>query len=69
MQPAGRLLGASPSTEDAAELQARPEGWIAGLQVAPLSMQDHDDAPGFIRAFSGIHRYILRYLAEEVPNQ
>jgi LuxR family maltose regulon positive regulatory protein len=39
------------------------------LQIAALSMQDHDDLPGFIRAFSGSHRHILGYLAEEVLNQ
>src|SRR5207302_1550552 len=29
-------------------------------------MQDHQDVPGFIRAFAGDHRYIVDYLVEEV---
>ena len=42
------------------------EGWIAGLQLAALSMQGHQDVPGFIEAFAGDHRYIVDYLVEEV---
>ena len=51
---------------DVAALEARTEGWIAGLQLAALSMQGRDDARGFIQAFSGSHRHVLNYLAEEV---
>ena len=53
-------------------LEARTEGWIAGLQLASialqsqLSMRDHRDVRGFIEAFSGTNRYILDYLIEEV---
>ena len=53
-------------------LEARTEGWIAGLQMASLalqgslSMRDHRDVRGFIKAFSGTNRYILDYLIEEV---
>ena len=53
------------SLEDVAALGARTEGWIAGLQLAALSMQGQD-AVSFVRAFSGSHRYILDYLVEEV---
>jgi LuxR family maltose regulon positive regulatory protein len=53
------------SPEDIAALDARTEGWIAGLQMAALSMQGRD-ATTFIRAFSGSHRFILDYLLEEV---
>jgi LuxR family transcriptional regulator, maltose regulon positive regulatory protein len=56
----------SLAEEDIAALDARTEGWIAGLQLAALSMQGHQDVPSFIRAFTGDHRYILDYLAEEV---
>ena len=64
-----RATGGSLSQEDVAALETRTEGWIAGLQIAALSMQAQHDIPGFIRSFSGSHRHILGYLAEEVINQ
>ncbi len=54
------------SKEDIATLESRTEGWIAGLQLAALSMRGREDAPGFIRAFAGINQYIVDYLVEEV---
>jgi LuxR family transcriptional regulator, maltose regulon positive regulatory protein len=54
------------SSEEVAVLESRTEGWIAGLQLAVLSLQDHHDVPGFIEAFAGDHRYIVDYLVEEV---
>jgi LuxR family maltose regulon positive regulatory protein len=59
-------LGLELSGEDIATLEARTEGWIAGLQLAALSMQEHKDIPGFLKAFTGSHRYIIDYLVEEV---
>lgn len=47
-------------------LEERTEGWIAGLQMAALSMRERDDVRGFIEGFSGTNRYILDYLLEEV---
>lgn len=47
-------------------LEARTEGWIAGLQLAALSLQGHSDSAEFIRLFAGDHRYIVDYLVEEV---
>lgn len=47
-------------------LEKRTEGWIAGLQMAALSMQNRDDVLGFIEGFSGTNRYILDYLLEDV---
>ena len=49
-----------------AALGARTEGWAAGLQLAALSLHGHDDAAAFVAAFTGSHRYVLDYLAEEV---
>ena len=60
------VMGLRLAAHDIAALEARTEGWIAGLQLAALSMQGHQDIPGFIRAFAGDHRYILDYLVEEV---
>ena len=47
-------------------LAARTEGWAAGLQLAALSLRGQDDASAFVAAFTGSHRYVLDYLAEEV---
>src|SRR6266568_1859221 len=61
-----QVMGLSLSAADIAALEDRTEGWIAGLQLAALSMQGHQDVPGLIRAFTGDHRYIVDYLVEEV---
>jgi LuxR family maltose regulon positive regulatory protein len=54
------------SSDDVASLEGRTEGWIAGLQLAALSMRDRDDVSGFVEDFSGSHRDVLDFLAEEV---
>jgi LuxR family maltose regulon positive regulatory protein len=54
------------SPPDIAALERRTEGWIAGLQIAALSMQGRQDVSGFVKAFSGDNRHILDYLTEEV---
>ena len=57
-------------SEDAvAALVARTEGWAAGLQLAGLSLQRQPDVAGFLESFSGSHRHVLDYLAEEVLEQ
>ncbi len=52
--------------EHIAVLEMRTEGWVAGLQLAALSMRGRDDLPAFIKAFAGSNRFILDYLAEQV---
>jgi ATP/maltotriose-dependent transcriptional regulator MalT len=52
-----------------AALAARTEGWAAGLQLAALSLRGQPDAEGFVSAFTGSHRFILDFLAEEVLEQ
>ncbi len=42
------------------------EGWIAGLQMAALALQEHTDTTGFIQDFSGRERFVIDYLFEEV---
>jgi len=64
-----QVMGLGLSQKDVAALEARTEGWIAGLQVAAMAMQGRDDLSGFIAAFTGSHRYILSYLVEEVLQQ
>jgi LuxR family maltose regulon positive regulatory protein len=54
------------SAEDITALETRTEGWIAGLQLAALSMRGREDIPGFVEAFAGDNRYIVDYLVEEV---
>ena len=61
-----QVMSLSLSAEDVAKLETRTEGWIAGLQLAALSMQGNQDIPGFIQAFTGDHRYIVDYLVVEV---
>src|ERR671914_2208246 len=60
------VMGLSLSAEDVAALETRTEGWIAGLQLAALSMRGREDVSGFVRAFAGDNRYIVDYLVEEV---
>jgi LuxR family transcriptional regulator, maltose regulon positive regulatory protein len=59
-------MGLQLTGEDVAVLESRTEGWIAALQLAGLSLQDRDDASGFIAGFAGDDRYIVDYLVEEV---
>jgi LuxR family maltose regulon positive regulatory protein len=59
-------MGLDLSAEDIAALETRTEGWIAGLQLAAISIRGREDVPGFIRAFAGDNRYIVDYLVEEV---
>ncbi|WP_350002315.1 LuxR C-terminal-related transcriptional regulator [Pseudarthrobacter sp. WHRI 8279] len=54
------------SADDIAALATRTEGWIAGLQLAGLSLREHEDASASIRAFTGSHRFVIDYLVEEV---
>ena len=58
--------GADLPAAAVAALAARTEGWVAGLQLAALSLAGQPDPAGFVAAFSGSHRYVLDYLAEEV---
>ncbi|MCG3208959.1 MAG: HTH-type transcriptional regulator MalT [Anaerolineae bacterium] len=64
-----QIMNLELSPDEMAALEGRTEGWIAGLQLAALSMQGRSDAPSFVKAFTGSHRYIIDYLAEEVLAQ
>jgi LuxR family maltose regulon positive regulatory protein len=64
-----RVMGLALTPEQIAVLESRTEGWIAGLQLAAVSLQGlghADDLAGFIAAFAGSHRYVMDYLVEEV---
>jgi LuxR family maltose regulon positive regulatory protein len=60
------LMGLELSAEDIDALSARTEGWIAGLQMAAVSMKGRDDIGQFVLAFAGSNVYVLDYLMEEV---
>src|SRR5437764_2446617 len=62
-------MGLNLSAEDIAALETRTEGWIAGLQLAALSLQGHQDSTSFIKSFTGSHHFVLDYLVEEVLQQ
>jgi len=64
-----QVMGLNLSAEDITALENRTEGWIAGLQLAAISMQGSQDAKDFIKSFTGSHRYVLDYLIEEVLEQ
>src|SRR5262252_236587 len=59
-------IGAELPGAAVAALVARTEGWAAGLQLAGLSLRGREDPAGFAAAFSGSHRFVLDYLADEV---
>jgi len=60
------VMGLGLSSDQVVALATRTEGWIAGLQLAALSMQRQEDAADFISAFSGDDRYVVDYLVDEV---
>jgi LuxR family maltose regulon positive regulatory protein len=62
-------MGLNLSAEDITALETRTEGWIAGLQLAAISMQGQQDATSFITSFTGSHHFVLDYLLEEVLQQ
>ena len=66
------VMGLNLSAEHVTALETRTEGWIAGLQLAALSMQGLQhigDITSFIKSFTGSNRYIIDYLADEVLRQ
>jgi LuxR family maltose regulon positive regulatory protein len=60
------MMGLNLSTADVIALETRTEGWIAGIQLAAISMQGQQDTTNFIKSFTGGHHFVLDYLVEEV---
>lgn len=58
--------------DEIASLETRTEGWVAGLQLAALALQetlptnDREAQKGFIARFSASHQYVLDYMTTEV---
>jgi len=61
-----QVMGLNLSVKQVSVLEERTEGWIAGLQLAAISMQGLEDVTAFIETFTGSHRLVLDYLIEEV---
>lgn len=61
-----QVMGLKISAAEVSALEQRTEGWIAGLQLAALSLQGREDTADFVAVFSGDNRYIVDYLLEEV---
>jgi len=61
-----QVMGLALSGDQVAILESRTEGWIAGLQLAALSIRGQDDTARLISAFAGDDRYIGDYLVDEV---
>ena len=66
-----QMLGRPLAAADTNALTARTEGWIAGLQLAAMSLREHtpQQVSTFICAFTGSDRFVLDYLGEEVLAQ
>jgi len=60
------VMGLALPGEALATLERRTEGWIAGLQLAALSLQGRSDVSAFLHAFTGSQRFVFDYLTEEV---
>lgn len=60
------VMGVQLRKEEVTQLAARTEGWIAGLQLAALSLRGHADPSAFVKALSGNQRFILDYVQEEI---
>lgn len=61
-----QVMGLEIAAAEVSALEQRTEGWIAGLQLAALSLRGREDVADFVTAFSGDDRYIVDYLLEEV---
>jgi len=64
-----RAMGLDLTADDVSALEQRTEGWIAGLQLAALSLRgipERGEVAGFIEAFTGSNRFVIDYLADEV---
>lgn len=61
-----KVMGLHLSPDDLSVLTKKTEGWVAGLQLAAISIIGHSNASDIIEAFSGKDRFVLDYLMEEV---
>ncbi|MDQ3704952.1 MAG: LuxR C-terminal-related transcriptional regulator, partial [Chloroflexota bacterium] len=64
-----QVMGLDLSTDDVDALETRTEGWIAGLQLAAISLKGHQAPTSFVKSFTGSHHFVMDYLVEEVLQQ
>src|SRR5207248_4620422 len=64
-----QVMGLSLSEEEVAALERHTEGWVAGLQLAALSMRKREDPGAWVSDFVGSHRYLLDYVQQEILAQ
>ncbi|MBB3112866.1 LuxR family maltose regulon positive regulatory protein [Paenibacillus phyllosphaerae] len=60
------VMGLDLPTDQIVALASRTEGWIAGLQLAALSIQGDHGTDRFMQSIAGSHHFVLDYLVEEV---
>ncbi len=60
------VMGVELTNDQVDALANRTEGWVAGLQLAGLSLRQVEDTAGFVEEFTGTHRFVLDYLVDEV---
>ncbi len=58
-------MGLDLSRPTVERLTERTEGWVAGLQLAGLSLRRSANADAFVDAFGATDRYIFDYLTDE----
>jgi LuxR family maltose regulon positive regulatory protein len=60
------LMGLGLPSEDIRKLETLTEGWVAGLQLAAVTLHERKDRHDLINSFSGSHRHLIQYLVHEV---
>jgi LuxR family maltose regulon positive regulatory protein len=61
-----QAMGLELTPDQVTSLTSRTEGWIAGLQLAALSLSHQEDPRRFVQNFTGGTHFILDYLTDEV---
>jgi LuxR family maltose regulon positive regulatory protein len=64
-----QVMGLILTSDEVGMLNNRAEGWVAGIQLAALALEDYLDETSrraFIDAFTGSDRFIVDYLVSEV---
>jgi LuxR family transcriptional regulator, maltose regulon positive regulatory protein len=60
-----RLLPGVADGSMVERLERRTEGWVAGLRMAAIALQEADDPAAVVESFAGSHRFVVDYLLEE----
>lgn len=61
-----KVMGLPLARQDASAIEARTEGWIAGLQMAALALREQHNPSQFIASFTGSHHFVMDYMLGEV---